>query len=387
MAAGRVAALIGFGAFPKALGHGWITSPAPRTGGNCAHCLNGPQICGDNTANDAYKGPVVTWREGAVVEVTVAVTAHHKGHYEFSICDQVITSSLANPQACLDQHILERASAAEAGIMDCQPGDRRAACQPIDPRHNERFYLPAPGFSPSGGNTHTFYLKLPAGLKCEACTMQWRWWTANSCIPAPDYACFLDVLQSQGYSEASTWGLTNWAVKTCPGGGCDRCSCGEEFRNCVDITIEASGAGGSSPTSTASPPTTPAATTATMTTSSMPPATSTTAAKATCKAVPVNGVTLGATDAKCTEACAVVPAGVWPCRGVQGPCDCSAVATPASSTQPPAVPAPSPSGGSAECKANPGANSGVSDSDCAKCADGYQWWPCNDATLCIGDGC
>merc|ERR1712048_1422538 len=34
------------------------------------------------------------------------------------------------------------------------------------------------------------------------------------------------------------------------------------------------------------------------------------------------------------------------------------------------------------CKATPGLNRGVSDASCAKCANGYKWWPCNDAVLC-----
>merc|ERR1719498_2304854 len=171
MASHNLALLLSAAAVQEVAGHGWITKPAARQSSNCQHCLNGPQLCGAADATDNYKGPVVTWREGSVVEVTIAVTAHHKGHYEFSICDQVITSSTSNAQACLDAHILERASAEEAGIFNCQSGDRRAACQPIDERHRERFYLPPPGFSPSNGNTHTFYLKLPTGLKCDACTM------------------------------------------------------------------------------------------------------------------------------------------------------------------------------------------------------------------------
>merc|ERR1712151_863694 len=35
------------------------------------------------------------------------------------------------------------------------------------------------------------------------------------------------------------------------------------------------------------------------------------------------------------------------------------------------------------CKAIPGLNRGVTDSDCAKCETGYQWWPCNDKDLCV----
>merc|ERR1711879_865199 len=123
--------------------------------------------------------------------------------------------------------------------------DKRPACHPVDPLHKERFYVPPPNFD--GGNTHRFHLKLPVGLTCAACTLQWRWWSANSCIPAPDYACFGSELAAKGYSAAS-WGLGN----SCPGGGCDRCGCGEEFRNCADVQIVPSGP---TPPPTPMPPT------------------------------------------------------------------------------------------------------------------------------------
>merc|ERR1712183_287561 len=171
----------------------------------------------------------------------------HKGHYEFSLCDHVLNGTIPeqSAQACLDKWVLERASPEEAGVTDCVTNDKRPACHPVDPLHKERFYVPPPNFD--GGNTHRFHLKLPVGLTCTACTLQWRWWSANSCIPAPDYACFGSELAAKGYSAAS-WGLGN----SCPGGGCDRCGCGEEFRNCADVQIVPSGP---TPPPTPAPPT------------------------------------------------------------------------------------------------------------------------------------
>ncbi|CAE7347643.1 unnamed protein product [Symbiodinium natans] len=224
--------------------------------GYCPHCGNGNGICGDGNqwpsdSNYVNAGgpPVRTWTSGTIVEVTIRITAHHKGHFEFSVCEQQISSSLANAQSCLDKWILERASPQEAGLTDCGSNDRRAGCQPLDTRHPERFYLPPGGFSPSGQDLHTFYLKVPVGLQCTACTLQWRWWSANSCIPAPDYGCFAQELSSNGY-RPSDWGVGN----TCPGGGCNRCGCGEEFRNCADIQIVSGG--GTTATVTSAPTTT-----------------------------------------------------------------------------------------------------------------------------------
>merc|ERR1712232_1348769 len=153
----------------------------------------------------------------------------------------------------------------EAGVNDCQPGDSRSVCQPLDPRHPERYYLPP------GSGSDTIYLKLPQGVRCDACTVQWRWWSANSCIPAPDYACFKSELGAAGFDSAA-WGLGG----TCPGGGCERCGCGEEFRNCIDVSITSNGAVATQsptamPTSSPAPsPTTTTTTTAPAGTSSQP---------------------------------------------------------------------------------------------------------------------
>merc|ERR1712003_602298 len=47
--------------------------------------------------------------------------------------------------------------------------------------------------------------------------------------------------------------------------------------------------------------------------------------------------------------------------------------------------APAPSA-VATCVATPGLNRGVTDAACAKCANGYKWWPCNEAILCKCSG-
>lgn len=63
------------------------------------------------------------------------------GHYEFRICDQALDagslSSAAEGQRCLDQWLLERAPP----LGDCVVNDPRGDCQPMDPKHPERWHL------------------------------------------------------------------------------------------------------------------------------------------------------------------------------------------------------------------------------------------------------
>jgi len=205
--------------------------------GGCAHCLNTGGPCGDGSGKflDYFAGSQATWVAGSIVPITVTVTAHHMGHYEFRVCDQVINSALSDHDACLNKWVLEVATPEEAGFRDCQPGDQRPACVPYDARHPERWYLP-PKDEVTG--THTICFKVPSGLQCEVCTLEWHWWSANSCEPAGDYGCFKDRLQSQGYwvgSKASWW--TAFGGCSGPAGPNGHFGCGEQFWNCADITV------------------------------------------------------------------------------------------------------------------------------------------------------
>merc|ERR1711879_607739 len=60
-----------------------------------------------------------------------------------------------------------------------------------------------------------------------------------------------------------------------------------------------------------------------------------------------------------------------------------APASPVPESEPEPEPEPEPA---TTCTATPGLNRGATDAACAKCADGYQWWPCNDDSLCQCSG-
>jgi hypothetical protein len=95
---------------------------------------------------------------------------------------------------------------------------------------------------------------------------------------------------------------------------------------------------------------------------------------------------VGATDGRCQAACQYIAPGAWPCGRLElgHPCHCNGATTSSSTTTSTTSTTPK-SGGREPCVANEAANRGVSDSNCAQCPLGYQWWPCNEATLCKGD--
>jgi len=165
--------------------------------------------------------------------------------------------------------------------------------------------------------------------------MQWHWWSANSCIPAGDYGCFKDILQSNGYwvnSKLAWWtvGAGSCSGPTGPNG---HSGCGEQFWNCADIKV-LPGNGG--PIITKSTTQAPAATTTEAMSTAAPTAAATTVLpSSTCRVV--NGAAdFGATASRCNAACRMLPEGHWPC-GVGHACDCVSMETTtgeASSTMP-----------------------------------------------------
>jgi len=121
--------------------------------------------------------------EGQVVQFEVELTAYHKGFFEFRVCPQNTLSWPAS-QACLDQHVLVQADAG---------GEKY---YPATPRHGGK------------GDRYWMRYKLPQGLTCGLCVLQWRYRAGNS------------------------WGACS--------NGTQGIGCGpqEEFRACSDISIK-----------------------------------------------------------------------------------------------------------------------------------------------------
>lgn len=203
-----------------------MSVPSGRNGNN--NGANSPgAVCGQSQYLDAYNGVQHTYAAGQVAEFELVITAHHMGHFEFSICDQRISSSLSDPTSCLQRWRLQRVDPSES-YSDCKPNDARGDCQPVDPAHPERWYLPP------GGGRQSMRFRIPANLECAQCTLQWRWWSANSCVPKKGYGCFWDRLDAAGWTSDNWHGwYSGHPCGSSPGSP----GCGEQFANCVDISV------------------------------------------------------------------------------------------------------------------------------------------------------
>ncbi|GFR79420.1 cell wall integrity and stress response component 4-like [Elysia marginata] len=120
------------------------------------------------------------YRQGAHINVTIQLTANHKGFFEFKLCP-VNDASVKATQVCLDQHVLSLAdgSGTRYGITTAM-----------------------------GSRDMTVALVLPADVTCTQCVLQWRYHAGNS-----------------------------WGTNADDGVSCVGCGPQEEFYGCADIQI------------------------------------------------------------------------------------------------------------------------------------------------------
>ncbi|XP_013418916.1 uncharacterized protein LOC106179736 [Lingula anatina] len=155
-------------------GRQWNTN-----GGKCGICGDPYDGKRDHEAGGRYAtGTIVrSYQTGQVIDIEVYLTAAHKGWFEFRLCPHN-NPSIPATQACLDRYLLQRA-------------DGSGARTQVD----------------KGPTTYRMKYKLPAGLTCSQCVMQWKYRTGNS------------------------WGTD------ANGRGCLGCGPQEEFYNCADVSI------------------------------------------------------------------------------------------------------------------------------------------------------
>jgi len=99
--------------------------------------------CGNDKFLNWEDGPETTLKAGEVVKFKVKVTAHHKGHFMFRLCNKPLNSKMgvADQESCLNDHVLKRVKPEDLH-SDCIADDSREDCQPIDDANPGYWYLP-----------------------------------------------------------------------------------------------------------------------------------------------------------------------------------------------------------------------------------------------------
>ncbi|XP_069134467.1 uncharacterized protein [Argopecten irradians] len=161
-------------------------------GGKCGVCGDPWDGARDHEAGGKYAtGTIVRhYSEGQTISVNVQITASHKGYFEFRLCPHNNPSTRVS-QACLDQHVLQQTD-----------GSTRV-------------------YEAGHPTSYTIHLKLPVGVTCSQCLLQWKYNAGNSygcdgshcCIGCGEqeqfYGC-ADV--SVGYGGSSSSGQMSSSV-------------------------------------------------------------------------------------------------------------------------------------------------------------------------------
>ena len=195
-----------------ARGHGSIQDPPARNvlynSDDCPDCLNAGGtsvvyngvrskarygVCGDpwnakknHEAGGRFaRGKIArTYKSGSMITLKISFSANHQGRMQFSICD--LPDKRMSPyeerslttQRCFNKNILRRAD--NKGVYSYLRGNE------------ERL---------------TVKYKLPRGMKCKHCVLQWHWETGNSCCPGNTSRkyCGPGVSKCFVYTVPETW--------------------------------------------------------------------------------------------------------------------------------------------------------------------------------------
>lgn len=182
------------GRWSTVTGHGMLTSPRSRsyyasvegaTWGDtpgvppaeyCPHCINlktTDQVCGTGQAQDYDRwvdmaGQPMPWNsqviytEGQEIFIEATLTTNHAGHMDVFVCPKGPASDM---QCFLDNPL--------TFVQDMLYGG------PVDADYPSRAYV-------SPATLFRFKYRLPDGVYGQQVMLQWRYVTANSCIP-PGY--------------------------------------------------------------------------------------------------------------------------------------------------------------------------------------------------------
>lgn len=189
--------------------------------------------------------PIVShYKTGAEVDFVAELDTNHNGYFEYFLCNLDKCSASDISGECFKEKQCYRLL--RVPHPDCQKPSRKThyECGPIDPVYPGRWYLPCRktghvGVHIVGGTSGTMRYKLPEGVECNHCVIEWYWATANSCAP-------------RGFKEYIK-GFNFPFGKTCDSDGGGRgtyrdnmSKCGgktvpEEFWSCADVQITKNG--------------------------------------------------------------------------------------------------------------------------------------------------
>lgn len=200
------------------------------------------------------------WKAGAEVDFTVGLAGNHHGFFEFHLCNLDKCNSSDISESCFERshcHRLDRATTWKCRRPRHTEQDKSSAkCGPIDINYRGRWHLPCTKEKEARDGVHflgggkgtkgvaTMRYKLPEGVTCKHCVLQWYWVTAHTCNPHG----FVDYFERNGNPFGTTCRTSSSVTSGARGGysktlgDCyGRHRTPEEFWSCTDVQISKTG--------------------------------------------------------------------------------------------------------------------------------------------------
>lgn len=183
------------------------------------------------------KSPFIvrTYRQGGIMSASVALTAHHNGYYEFTICDVSRCRGGDISEECLRNHNKCR-KLKRQWEKRCETGFSQS-CAPIDPNYPTRWYLPCSTVYPRSIYERQWHINfhLPSDLVCKHCVIQWYWVGANACNPPGITEYFRGPRGPSWWGDCRGQGNARGGYR--PWSMCGGKNFPEEYYACADVRI------------------------------------------------------------------------------------------------------------------------------------------------------
>lgn len=194
---------------------------------------------------------------GGTIDFVGQLDTNHNGYFEFYLCDLGACGASDIEEKCFTNGHCHRLERVPHPVCEDIASNKEEFCLPIDPAYPARWYIPCRKHRyVFGGPNGIMRYKLPDGVMCKHCVVQWYWATGNSCSPL-GMLPFLQAMRPEMEALCSALGGEDVAMNP-SAGECVNGKIPEEFWSCADIQISADGNSlGSVPMGVVQPPVSP----------------------------------------------------------------------------------------------------------------------------------
>lgn len=187
------------------------------------------------------------YKEGDEIDLSVEIDTNHNGFFEFYLCDLDACRTPDIHVQCFRKKTCYKLL--RVPHADCEDSSKETTyeCGPIDEKYPSRWYVPCRntghvGVHIVGGPAGTMRYRLPVGVTCKHCVMQWYWATANSCNPPGLRSYILRKKRPFGTTCESDGGGLGAFSDGLP--NCEGLRVPEEFWSCADVQVTTDGGSG-----------------------------------------------------------------------------------------------------------------------------------------------